>query len=74
MDKQKDTLVNVPKLTVELNGFSLFSSISKKVIDFKLIELNNGSFYLKNEKGNISNLQFILDYFSSGDTTKSKES
>ncbi len=70
LDKQQDTLVNVPKLTINLNGFSLFSSISKKVIDFKLIELDNGSFYLKNQKGNVSNLKFILDYFSSGDTTK----
>ncbi len=70
LDKQKDTLLNVPKLTVDLNGFTLFSGIHKKVIDFKLITLNNGSVYLKNEKGNVSNLQFILDYFSSTDTTK----
>src|SRR6202000_2363828 len=70
LDKQKDTLINLPKLTVELNGFSIFSSIPNHVIDFKLIQLDNGSFYLKNEKNNVSNLQFILDYFSSPDTTK----
>ncbi|MDB5010553.1 MAG: hypothetical protein JWQ06_1342 [Mucilaginibacter sp.] len=70
LDKQKDTLINVPKLTVELNGFSLFSSIPKQVIEFKLIKMDNGSFYLKNQKGNNTNLQFILDYFKSTDTTK----
>jgi len=72
LDKQQDTLVNIPKLDVELNGFKLFSSIPDHIIDFKLIELDNGSFYLKNEKGNVSNLQFVLDYFSSTDTTKKK--
>jgi hypothetical protein len=72
LDKQQDTLVSIPKLTVDLNGFSLFSSIKKHIIDFKLIELDNGSFYLKNEKDNISNLQFVLDYFQSTDTTKTK--
>lgn len=71
LDKQKDTLINVPELTVDLNGFSLFSSIHNKVIDFSLIKLDNGSFYLKNQKGNVSNLQFVLDYFSSTDTSKS---
>ena len=72
LDKQKDTLIDVPQLTVNLNGFKLFSSIKNKIIDFKLIELDNGSFYLKNEKNNISNLQFILDYFASADTSKAK--
>lgn len=70
LDKQKDTLINVPKLTVELNGFKIFSSIPDHIIDFKLIKLDNGSFFLKNEKNNISNLQFIFDYFKSTDTTK----
>lgn len=72
LDKQQDTLVNVPKLTVDLNGFSLFSSIQKKEIDFKLIELDNGSFYLKNEKGNVSNLQFLSDAFKSAPDTAKK--
>ena len=72
LDKQKDTLVDVPKLTVDLNGFSLFSSIKKRTMDFKLIELDNGSFYLKNQKDNVSNLQFLLDSLKSTDTTKAK--
>lgn len=63
LDKEKDTLVNTPKLTVELNGFSLFSSIENRIIDFKLIQLDSGSFYLKKEK-NGSNLKFIIDYFN----------
>ena len=70
LDKQKDTLINTPKLTVNLNGFSLFSSISNKVIDFRLIQLDNGSVYLKKQKDSTSNLKFILDYFKSTDTTK----
>ncbi len=72
LDKQKDTLLNTPKLTIDLNGFSLFSSIKNRVIDFKLIQLDNGSFYLKTQKDSISNLRFILNYFSSTDTSKKK--
>ena len=70
LDKQKDTLISTPKLTVDLNGFSLLTSIKKRVIDFKLIQLDNGSAYLKNQKDNKSNLQFIADYFNSPDTAK----
>jgi len=70
LDKQKDTLLNTPKLSVDLNGFSLFTSIKKQIIDFKLIQLDNGSVYLKRQKDNTSNLKFIIDYFSSTDTTK----
>jgi len=73
LDKQKDTLLNVPNLNVSVSGFSLFSALTDTVhtLDFKSIELNNGSFYLKNQPGNVSNLQFVLDFFSSKDTTKS---
>ena len=71
LDKQKDTLISTPKLTVDLNGFSLYSSIKNRVIDFKLIQLDNGSVYLKKQKDGTSNLQFIIDYFSgSPDTSK----
>jgi hypothetical protein len=69
LDKQKDTLLNAPKLTVDINGFSLFSSISKKQLDLSKVEFDHGSFYLKKQKGG-SNLQFIIDYFNSPDTTK----
>lgn len=70
LDKQKDTLISTPKLTIDINGFSLFSSTKKKVIDFKLIRLDNGSVYLKEQKDSTSNLKFLIDYFSSPDTTK----
>ncbi|GAA4339280.1 hypothetical protein GCM10023149_49880 [Mucilaginibacter gynuensis] len=70
LDKQKDTLLSTPKLTVELNGFSIFSSIKKRYIDFESIQLDNGSFYLKKQKDSTTNLKFIIDYFSSADTTK----
>ncbi|WP_428329824.1 translocation/assembly module TamB domain-containing protein [Mucilaginibacter sp.] len=70
LDKQKDTLLSTPKLEVELNGFSIFSSIKKRVIDFKEIKLDNGSVYLKTQKDSTSNLKFITDYFSSPDTSK----
>ncbi|MDB5030584.1 translocation/assembly module TamB domain-containing protein [Mucilaginibacter sp.] len=68
LDKQRDTLVRTPKLTIELNGFSVFSSIRDRIIDFKQIQLDNGSFYLKNLEGNVTNLKFILDSLKSKDT------
>jgi hypothetical protein len=71
LDKQNDTLLSTPKLTVDLNGFTLLSSTKKRVLDFKLIQLDNGSAYLKKNKDSTSNLKFILDYFSSPDTSKS---
>ena len=70
LDKQRDTLVKTPKLTVGLNGFSLFNSIAARRLDFSLIQLDNGSFYLKKLKNSTTNLDFVIKYFSSGDTTK----
>ncbi|QHS55463.1 translocation/assembly module TamB [Mucilaginibacter sp. 14171R-50] len=72
LDKQQDTLLSTPKLVVELSGFSIFNSIKKKKIDFASIQLDNGSFYLKKLKDSTTNLKFVLDYFNSGDTTKTK--
>ncbi|WP_419801709.1 translocation/assembly module TamB domain-containing protein [Mucilaginibacter sp.] len=71
LDQQKDTLLRVPMLDVQLSGFSVFNSIPERKIDFKKITLNNGSFYLKKLRDKNSNLKFILDYFNS-DTTKVK--
>lgn len=70
LDKQKDTLLNAPELTIDLNGFSVFSSVKKRLIDFSFVQLNNASFYLKKQKDSTSNLRFIINYFSSADTTK----
>ncbi|HEY8930141.1 MAG TPA: translocation/assembly module TamB domain-containing protein [Mucilaginibacter sp.] len=73
LDKQKDTLLSTPRLEVDLSGFSLFSSIKKRKIDFKLIQLDNGSAYLKKQKDSVSNLQFIIDKLSGPpDTARSK--
>lgn len=69
LDKQKDTLLHTPKLIVELNGFSIFTSIPERKIDLKLIQLDNGSFYLKNLEGNKTNFKFIVDSLASKDTT-----
>jgi len=73
LDKQQDTLISTPKLTIDLNGFSLFSSIKKRTIDFKLIQLDNGSVYLKKQKDGKSNLDFIIDYFNSPPSTTPKK-
>jgi hypothetical protein len=72
LDKQQDTLLSTPKLAVELSGFSIFKSIKKKKIDFASIQLDSGAFYLKKQKDSTTNLKFVLDYFSSADTTKTK--
>ncbi|MFD0794740.1 translocation/assembly module TamB domain-containing protein [Mucilaginibacter litoreus] len=72
LDKQQDTLLNTPKLSVELSGFSVFNSIKQKRLDFESIQLDNGSFYLKKLKDSTTNLKFVIDYFNSGDTTKTK--
>jgi len=71
LDLHKDTLLNAPKLKVDINGFSLFHSIENRVLDLSLIKLDNGSVYLKKQKDSTSNLKFIIDYFSSPDTAKS---
>lgn len=70
IDRHNDTLISTPNLTVNLNGFSIFSSIKKQTIDFKYIELNKGSFYLKKQRDKKLNLDFIIDYFNSPDTVK----
>ena len=70
LDQQKDTLLSTPRLRVALSGFSLFSSIQNRTIDFKQIVLDNGSVYLKNQKDGHSNFQFIIDSLSTPDTSK----
>ncbi|MEO6850195.1 MAG: translocation/assembly module TamB, partial [Mucilaginibacter sp.] len=74
LDKKQDTLISTPKLTVDINGFSLFSSIKQRTLDLSLVQLDNGSAYLKKQKDSSSNLKFILDYFSSPPDTGKKPS
>ena len=73
LDKSKDTLFKSPRLEVAINGFSIFTTISEKHLDLSLVQLDNSSIYLKNQKDGNSNLRFILDYFKSTDTTKTKK-
>lgn len=72
LDRQKDTLLRTPKLTIELSHFKIFSSISDKKLDFKNIQLDNGSFYLKKLKDSSTNLSFIINHFKSKDTVQVK--
>jgi hypothetical protein len=72
LDRQKDTLLSAPKLTVDINGFSLFTSIQNRDLDLSLVQLDNGSVYLKKQKDSTSNLKFLTDFFSSPDTIKTK--
>jgi hypothetical protein len=74
LDKQKDTLLRTPLLTVELTGFSILNSIKERHIEFKNIQLDNGSFYLKKQKDSTTNLQFIIDYFNGKPDTVKKVS
>ncbi|MBV8389242.1 MAG: translocation/assembly module TamB, partial [Mucilaginibacter sp.] len=72
LDKQKDTLLSTPKLTVDISGFSLLTSIQSQHLDLSLVKLDNGSVYLKKLKDSTSNLKFIEDFFRSPDTAKIK--
>jgi len=70
LDRSKDTLLSTPKLTIDISGFSIFQSITERTIDLNLIKLDNASIYLKKQKDSTTNLKFIIDYFSSPDTSK----
>lgn len=73
LDKKQDTLLSTPRLAVDVEGFYLFRSIKRRTINFSNIELDNGSFYLKKQKDSTTNLQFVIDYFNSADTTKKNQ-
>jgi len=70
IDRQHDTLLNTPLLSVAINKFSVFNSIKQRKLNFNDIQLDNGSFYLKKLKDSTTNLDFIIDYFNSPDTVK----
>jgi hypothetical protein len=75
LDKQKDTLIKMPKLTIDISSFSLFKSIKQRTLDLNLIKLDSTSIYLKKYKDSTTNLTFIIKYLSSPntkDTTKTK--
>ena len=68
-DLQKDTLANFPKFIVDLNRLSL----KERILDVNTVQINNGSFYLKNYKNKSSNLDFIIEYFDGGPPSKIKK-
>lgn len=61
LDQQKDTLANFPKFMVDLNQLSL----EQRILDVNTVQINNGSFFLKDYENGTSNLDFIIDYFDS---------
>lgn len=61
-DLDKDTLLHTPKLTVDINQFS----IKERVISINTVQLDNGKFFLKTYKTGKTNLQFIINYFNTG--------
>lgn len=71
-DLDNDTLLNAPRLKVDISYFAPFS---ERKITLNNIALKDAQFYLKTYKDTSTNLSFILDYFNSGpiDTTKIKK-
>jgi len=69
LDLQKDTLANFPKFTIDLNKLS----IKERILDVNTVQINNGSFYLKDNQDKSSNLDFIIEYFDSGPPPKIKK-
>lgn len=69
LDLDKDTLLNTPKFLVDINQFSL----KKRILDVNTVQINNGNIYLKTNKDNTSNLDFIINYFDSGSPKKPKK-
>ena len=70
-DQRQDTLLYAGALTVNFNDIST----SKNIFDVHRLELADGGFFLREYKGEEgSNLDFIIDYFSSADTTDTSTS
>jgi hypothetical protein len=69
LDRQKDTLAHFPKFLVDLNKFSL----EERILDVNTVQVNNGSFFLKDNQDGSSNLDFIIDYFDSPAPVRKKK-
>lgn len=61
LDLQKDTLAHFPKFLVDINEFSL----KQRILNVSTVQINDGTFFLKDQKDGNSNLDFIIDYFDS---------
>ncbi len=64
-DREKDTLLFSPRLTVDLNLLSL----KMRKISVNTIQMDNGKFHLKQYRDSATNVQFIINYFDTGDPT-----
>ena len=62
LDLQKDTLVNTPEFLLDINVLSL----KRRILDINTVQINNGTFFLKSYKDRSTNIDFIINYFSSG--------
>ncbi len=61
-DQQKDTLAFIQSLNVSINDWK----IDPLLLDFKTLSLNGVKFYIRiNEQDSVTNLQFLIDRFSS---------
>ena len=68
-DREKDTLLFSPRLTVDLNLLSL----KLRKVSVNTIQMDNGKFHLKQYRDSATNVQFIINYFDTGDPTPSKK-
>lgn len=69
LDLQRDTLLSAPKFLVDVNQFSL----KKRIIDVNTIQLDRAHFFLKQYKDTTTNLDFIINYFNTGQATPVKK-
>ncbi|HEY1010872.1 MAG TPA: translocation/assembly module TamB, partial [Daejeonella sp.] len=66
-DREKDTLLFSPRLTVDLNLLSL----KLRKVSVNTIQMDNGKFHLKQYRDSATNVEFIINYFDTGDPTPS---
>lgn len=64
-DQNKDTLADIKSVFVNIRSLNM----DKKIINFKDIHLQDGKVKLSRSKDGTFNYQFLIDYFSSSDTT-----
>lgn len=68
-DREKDTLLFSPKFTVDLN----LLSIKLRKVSVNTIQMDNGKFNLKQYRDSATNVEFIINYFDTGDPTPKKK-
>lgn len=69
-DLQKDTLFYVQDVEAKIRFFSW----TERKVDISKLKLSNIAFHLRSPEGETSNLDFIIRYFSSSDTSKRSNS